>query len=175
MVLLKLPYRALSLFPKKLFQGMRSTRHLLWPRLPLQGQFDTDPGLQVAFTAQFSQSSTEGPEITHRCSRCCAEGRWKCQVNLAHHLLNHVYDATWKTHTPHSAHTVCPFQIFLPTSPRQSGILLLPPKLCDGAQLWHALDQLLPAAQRSASLPQLCSLGEKIQKHKRRNKSVRRK
>lgn len=151
MLLLKLPYKALSLSPEKLFQGMRSTRHLPWPRLPLQGSCDTDSGLQVAFTAQFSlfpESSTEGPETTHMCSGCCAEGRWKCQVKLTHHLVNSVYDSTLKTHTPHPTHTVCLFQISLPSSPRQSEIpLLLPPKLCDGAQLCHALDQLLPAAQ----------------------------
>lgn len=158
MVLLKLPYRALSLLPKRLFQDMRSTRHLLWPRLPLQGESDTDPGAQAAFSAQFSlfpQPSTEGPEPTHTCSRCCAEGRWQCQVRLVPHLVSHVYDALLKTHT--HTHPTSPtrfpyFRFFYPLlQGSQESLFHSLQTLCDGAELCHSLDQLLPAAQQASS------------------------
>lgn len=160
---------------QKAFSGpTRSTRHLLCPRLCLQGQSDTvpgsvHPGLGVAFTAQlslFPQFSTEGPETTHVQSVLC-----KREVKLpgeASASLGKPCDKMLPcrhTHTHTHPHRVFLISDSLPASPRRSGIpLLLPPRTLQwGSAVSRSgsAPPCVPASERSVSLPRLWSLGGK--------------
>lgn len=172
---------------QKAFSGpTRSTRHLLCPRLCLQGQSDTvpgsvHPGLGVAFTAQlslFPQFSTEGPETTHVQSMLC-----KREVKLpgeASASLGKPCDKMLPCRHTHP-HTH-PHRVFLISDSftRFSESVRNPSSAASKnstmglscVTLWIS-SSLCPSKRAvSVSASSVVSRGKRIQKHKRRNKSV---
>lgn len=131
----------------------------------------------------YSHSPAQKDLRPHTCSRCCAEGREKCQVSLASsgilciwHLVNYVYEATLKTTQPTLSTQFAYFRFFylLLWGSQESLFYCLQNSLTGLSCVTLQISSSLQHSKRAVSISSSAMLsgGKKIQKYKRRNKSV---
>lgn len=122
--------------------------------------------LQISF--RYSPRSVQKDLRQHTCAARAVQRGVKlpgeASTSLGKPCSKRVPQTHTHTHTP-SPNQFSLFQIFLPASLRQSGIPLLPPPgtLRWGSAVSHSgsAPPCVPASERSAPLPHLCSLGGK--------------